>query len=290
MSLSPELFKAYIFLITQADDEGRVKISYQLFCNRIFPNKKITTDKMKEYLLRLDKLKLIKIYTDGTHDYLYHPNWHTYQKISHPSKSILPSPEEFADFPEDSRKTPEDSMKNPEGSSPDQCSLVKNNLDQYSNGSPEPTQPRQNLQIFIKTIIEDWNKVTGQNRNPKSKDIQRLLKARFEEDGFTNIDDYKLVHRYIVWSWKGEKWFSKESGKPSDFYIRPKTVYSEGRLSGYGDGFAEYLEQARKWKKQLLEKEKFKKPSIKKPEEKTGPPPEFHAFAESIGAIKREDD
>jgi uncharacterized phage protein (TIGR02220 family) len=133
----------------------------------------------------------------------------------------------------------------PESSSPIEFNINKFNINE-SNGTAPPSPPAPDLQVFIKSVINDWNEVTGQSRNPKAKDIQRLLKARYKE-GFTDLQMYKLVHRYIYSSWHGNKWTNKESGKPSDFYIRPKTVYSEGKINGFGDGFAEYLEQAKNW-------------------------------------------
>lgn len=257
MSLTPELFKIYIYLISQSDDEGRIKISYRLFCTRIFPFKKMTLDKMKEMLIELHGICLIKIYSEGIHEYIYHPNWSRYQKISHPSASVLPDPDKCKLFPEYS-------VNAPEASSTIEFSLNKLSIDK-GNGVPASPPPLDNTtnakkeeKNLIENIIEDWNTVTSQKRNSQSKDIQKLLRARFK-DGFVNIKEYKLVHRYIFNSWSGEKWHSKSSGKPSDFYIRPKTIYSEGKLNGYGDGFAEYLEQARGWVKKIKETPKCPK-------------------------------
>lgn len=263
MSLSPELFKIYIYLISQSDDEGRMKISYKLFRVRIFPFKNVKMDQMKKWLIELHRIGLVKIYSDDDSEYIYHPNWHNYQKISHSSQSILPNPKDCTLFPEDSGALSEDSG---------QFSLVSLvSIDKINKGSSKPTQPADdNLQLFIKTIIDDWNKITGQSRNPDSKDIKRLLKARYN-DGYTDIESYKLVHRYIYSTWHGKKWINNSNGKPSDFYIRPKTIYSEGKLNGYGDGFAEYLEQAKGWREQKRKEVIKKRQSAVKKEEYTDP-------------------
>ena len=95
MSLNSEEFKVYIFLITQADDYGRLKISYSLFYKHCFPLKqKCNIKQMKDIIKELSEVELIEIYTDGKHEYIQHPNWDKYQKVSHPSTPIIPSKEE----------------------------------------------------------------------------------------------------------------------------------------------------------------------------------------------------
>jgi len=255
MSLSPDLFKIYIYLISQADDDGRMKISCKLFCTRIFPFKNIKSKQMGKWLIELHNKKLIEIYSDNESEYLHHPNWHKYQKINHPTASILPNPSDCTIFPEYSGGLHEDYCNTNvvlrEDSSP--ISLISiDSLNSIDKGKPSTPQPDDKTIIsLMKKIIDDWNIVTKQSRNYKSKDVQRLLKARFK-DGFTKLEDYKLVHRYIYSTWHGGKWTNQNNGKPSDFYIRPKTIYSGGKVNGYGDGFAEYLEQARQWQKKEI--------------------------------------
>lgn len=127
MSLSSDEFKVYIFLITQADDYGRLKVSYSLFCKHCFPlNQECDIPLMKNIIIKLSEIDLIEIYTDGRYEYIQHPNWDKYQKISHPAKPLIPSREECAKIlkkqdnpPESSggfRKTPEDSGETPEDS------------------------------------------------------------------------------------------------------------------------------------------------------------------------------
>ena len=47
MNLSPFEFKVYIFLISSADDEGRLKVSYPIFVARIYPDGKFNSEVVK---------------------------------------------------------------------------------------------------------------------------------------------------------------------------------------------------------------------------------------------------
>ena len=268
MSLPSDLFKMYIYFITNADDEGRFKISYPLLKSRIFPLNDFSTEVIENAIIYLHKIKLICLYTDGESLFLYHPHWKIYQKISHPTESILPSPEKCNVIPEDSLMIPEDSggISESSRSITPQYNVVKFSIDKFSidkdNGSPAarppaPSRPSENSQkpkkpkqsgpdfsedeiSLLNQIIEDWNTVLAQARSPDTIQIRKLLRARFDE-GYKNLEDYKLVHRWINAKWTGCQWKSADS-KCSDFYKRPKTVYSEGKIDGFGEGFSEYLE------------------------------------------------
>jgi len=105
MRLSPEQFKMYLFLVTQADDEGRLKVSLPIWKIRIFPFDNIDEKAIEKNLLFMHNIKLIQIYENSDQCYVFHPNWYKYQKISHPTASILPTPEDSRIFqinPEDS--------------------------------------------------------------------------------------------------------------------------------------------------------------------------------------------
>jgi hypothetical protein len=91
MNLSPFEFKVYIFLISSADDEGRLKVSYPIFVARIYPDGKFKPNTIQNALYHMRDIELIDVYTDGKYEYIQHPNWKTYQKIDRPSVSLIPS-------------------------------------------------------------------------------------------------------------------------------------------------------------------------------------------------------
>ena len=99
MSLSPRQFKIFIYLISQADDEGRLKISYPLFLSRIFPINKHTSEELISDIKHLAEIELIQIYSNGKYQYICHPNWKEYQYIQKPRLSKLPAPSDSGSVP-----------------------------------------------------------------------------------------------------------------------------------------------------------------------------------------------
>gem|GEM_PF-1923241 len=98
MSLTDSQFKLYIYLISQADDEGRVKISISLFKSRLYPHGKYKNQGVLNDLSVITHGGLIECYSVQSEDgkkecfYLHHPNWLLYQKINRPTPSIIPNP------------------------------------------------------------------------------------------------------------------------------------------------------------------------------------------------------
>jgi len=98
----------YIGLISNADDEGRFKASPQYIKLAVFPSDVLTPDQVLAARKELEQTGLIKIYTNASREYGYHPNWRKYQWPSHPSPSKLPTPPEVKNsgvLPEDSRNS-----------------------------------------------------------------------------------------------------------------------------------------------------------------------------------------
>jgi len=95
MSLTSSQFKEYIYLINHADDEGRLKISWQMLRSRIFPlDETYTPAQVQKDIEHMNDIDLVYLYYFGEHLlYLQHPNWLTYQTINRPQESTLPGPE-----------------------------------------------------------------------------------------------------------------------------------------------------------------------------------------------------
>lgn len=94
MSLSCAQFKLYIYLISQADDEGRVKVSVPLFRSRIHPLTDYSIDDTAADLSAIAECGLVRLYQVNGDTYLHHPNWHIYQKINRPTDSKYPFSED----------------------------------------------------------------------------------------------------------------------------------------------------------------------------------------------------
>ena len=104
----------FIGLISNADDEGRLKASAAFLKATVRPYKEDTFAEVDAVLGEIVDRDMVRLYeVDGTR-YAYLPKWLAYQKISHPSKSKMPEP------PEVSAKPPESSRAL--ANVPSQCS------------------------------------------------------------------------------------------------------------------------------------------------------------------------
>lgn len=110
MRLGPLAFKVYVYLISQADDAGKLSICFPMLTSRVFPFNGVGENEVKDAVIEMDKIGLIILYSVAGKDFVVHPNWTRYQKLDHPSKSDIP------DFREEYRYIREDSPKAREGS------------------------------------------------------------------------------------------------------------------------------------------------------------------------------
>ena len=94
MSLSCAQFKLYVYLISQSDDEGRVKVSVPLFRSRVHPMTDYSIKQTEADLAAIADCGLIRLYQVNGDTYLHHPNWHIYQKINRPTESKYPFSED----------------------------------------------------------------------------------------------------------------------------------------------------------------------------------------------------
>lgn len=92
-SLSPAQFKLYIFMISQADDDGRLKVSIPLFKTRVHPLDEYSIDNFRSDMEMIITSGLMLSYRCGTDWYMAHPNWRKYQYIQKAIPSKLPAPE-----------------------------------------------------------------------------------------------------------------------------------------------------------------------------------------------------
>lgn len=79
----------YVALITLADDEGRFRALPSVIVGHAYPYDPDAVRKIPKWLGELHELGLICLY--GEH-YGCLPTWESHQKISHPTPSLLPSP------------------------------------------------------------------------------------------------------------------------------------------------------------------------------------------------------
>jgi hypothetical protein len=90
MELTDSQFKLYIYLISQADDDGRVKVSLPLFRARVHPCDNFSEKMVGVDLEQIARSGLVVVYRDDSYAYLWHPNWFRYQRIDRPTPSTIP--------------------------------------------------------------------------------------------------------------------------------------------------------------------------------------------------------
>jgi 5-methylcytosine-specific restriction endonuclease McrA len=110
MSLTPAQFKLYIYLISAADDCGRLKWTPTIYRARVYPFNDYTQEAFDKDLEHLSEIGLVIQYQVDEDKYLHHPNWKRYQKINHPTKSNLPKSPIEDDNSDDEESKSDDSF------------------------------------------------------------------------------------------------------------------------------------------------------------------------------------
>lgn len=90
----------FIGIISNADDEGRIKAGAPYLKAIIFPADAFTLEQVTEWRTMLVRQGLVIVYTCDGKDYIHLPTWRKYQYISKPYASKLPVPPEPQAIPE----------------------------------------------------------------------------------------------------------------------------------------------------------------------------------------------
>jgi hypothetical protein len=81
----------FIGLITQADDDGRLKGSARRVKGKLFPYDSVTPQDIDGWLTELAENDLIIRFSNAGVEYVELPTWHSHQKINRKTDSALPS-------------------------------------------------------------------------------------------------------------------------------------------------------------------------------------------------------
>jgi len=125
----------FIGMISNADDEGKGKASLEFLRANIFRYDTLTNEQIGEWLDQIAHKMSVSIYSIDGKSYYQFDHWDEWQRISHPSPSKIPSPENSGNF----RKIPEDSVKAPERSSTTELNITeyKKNITECNVREPE---------------------------------------------------------------------------------------------------------------------------------------------------------
>jgi hypothetical protein len=91
--LTAREFRLYVFTISQADDDGRLRFIPKKWAASLAPESDdYNTSACEQDADRLVLIGLLHAYEVDGSIYLHHPNWTTYQTINKPTPSKLPEP------------------------------------------------------------------------------------------------------------------------------------------------------------------------------------------------------
>ena len=216
--LSDRAFRLWMGMLTQADDSGRLVVDAEQFRVLFFAyQRSMTAAKVAQALNEILDLGLINLYELDGNLYGCFPSWRDHQKLSHPSPSRLPAPEDSRIV----RKFSEDSgLAYARGPKRNKTKLTKEqnetrpDLPGVLTSAGDPPLPCQE-------IIDYLNQKAGTNYQATTPRTQVLIKARFDE-GF-DIEAFKVVIDNQVEAWLN-------TGMAS--YLRPETLFGP-KFEGY---------------------------------------------------------
>jgi hypothetical protein len=125
----------YVGLITQADDEGRIRYDATSLRAKIAPRDEVTTEHVEVWMWECVEVGLVLVYESEGVLFAFLPGWMDYQKVQHPSPSRLPEPP--ANTKEVSRDLLEDYRNAHESSR-----ILMNFREDYRNAHPRLDQVR----------------------------------------------------------------------------------------------------------------------------------------------------
>lgn len=164
----------FVGLITQADDEGRLRGDPRLLAAQIYPYDDFSRSDLEGWLDELEQAQLVQLYEANGRALICLPAWKSHQKISHPAKSKLPKP------PGRKRRrrsgsgaAPEDRGAPPKSSTTikDQGSRIKERIKEASNDAR-----RRNGADRVRLVFDAWVTATGRDAaRTKLTDKRRRL-------------------------------------------------------------------------------------------------------------------
>lgn len=164
----------FIGLITQADDEGRLKGSPSLIRSQVFPYKHgMHLDSVEAWLEELEEASLIERYDVGGRPFINLPTWHRHQRVSHPSESLIPTPS-----PNGSAPDPEHS-----GGAPESSGAAREDVHREGKGREGNKETATSASADrVLAIFNAWIDATGRtSRTVLSTKRRRLIRKALED-------------------------------------------------------------------------------------------------------------
>jgi len=194
-SLTPRQFKVFIYLISSADDDGRLKATWTLFPARIFPLGGVSSEDIRGDIDLMHTMGLIEVYGDDRTQYIAHPNWTTYQKINRKTDSKLPAPDSLPDrrIPSDAHEPLTDnSLSTHERLTPNRIEVKVREVNIYGDGAAAETLDAENGTTPAATPLK------RKEKKPVDPLVQLLMTSFAEKQ-----PDAKYVDNSYAKEWQG---------------------------------------------------------------------------------------
>lgn len=189
-------------LVAYHGDSGEIEISKKQLLKRMHLSIETKQDALQLILKDLEKIN-VKVTENGNDTcFVSFKNWGKYQ-------ADWNSYERLKKWRETQRETVQDKKKK-----------EKKNR---SRIEVEGDKKKSILLIPYEEIISDLNEKAEKNYKHTTKDIQMLIRGRWEE-GFV-LEDFQKVHDNMCLKWKNDPKMNQ--------YLRPSTLYQQGKFQGY---------------------------------------------------------
>lgn len=198
--LTPERRLTFIGLWTHVDDEGRCVDDARLIKAAVWPLDDRSVDDVESDLRALSESSLITRYTLNRRRYLAVTNWHEHQRISRPTESKLPAPEDGDPTPPTSGH---ESSVSPHGAltedSPPERNREQGTGKGTGNVSAKP--PRADVARLCEHLANRIE-ANGSKRPTVTKRWQDAARLMLDVDHRAEAD----VHAAIDWCQNDEFW------------------------------------------------------------------------------------
>lgn len=208
--LSHIAFRLWVGMLCHADDYGRlVGDPDQLRVLLFAYHRGITACKVEEALREITALGLVTTYHNNGTRYVSFPSWFEHQKISHPTPSRLPSPDDSGNTPEDSGD-----FQSPLASRA-RADRIGSDLIGSGSNTGKLRQVAEGLLKFL-------NEKAGRSFRPVPATIDPIV-CRLR-DGATEQDCRAVIARKVR-EWRGDERMAK--------YLRPETLFNRTKFESY---------------------------------------------------------
>lgn len=179
-STSIEAMCLFVGLITQADDEGRLRGSVGRLRATLWPYKPtLDTARVERWLDELTARDLVQRYEVNGKPFICLPGWTEHQRIDRPSRSDIPAPPTHRMGVDEQHGEPDDAA--PDSTSPREPSLTIASIPAGSGSGSGSTPSASELAMVARRLFAYWQDKCGHPTAKFTPERRRKVEARLKE-------------------------------------------------------------------------------------------------------------